>query len=406
MNGIYKLFFTVVLVAFSHQALFALEEKNDVNSLHAEQTNSGYEAALISVIDAIQKPDLSLGLELIDAHLESFPRSREGHLLRADILHAMSGALSELGEHELISAEDLKNFKHQLNNRLKHVGVEADKANSLIPANLISLGKHKHLMVADLDNGRLYLYENDSGRPVLIRDYYLTIGSEGYGKEVRGDNRTPVGVYEINSHIEGKKLPDKYGKGAFPINYPNRHDRFLKRTGSGIWLHGTRSSTYARSPWASEGCFVLSNDDLLDIAQYISVEERTPVVLSDSVEWLDEQAYLRKQSEYLAVIDKWKQDWESLDMNAYLKHYSLESFDFGKGSYQSWVKRKFTVNKAKTFVQLDLDINSLFIYPDDTEMFVVKFKQRYLSNNYSAESEKELYWQKDSKGQWKIIYEG
>jgi len=406
MKKIYQLFFIGFLVTSSHQGLSAIEREGALNSLHTNQANHGYEATLINVINAIRKPDLTLALQQIDAHLVSFPRSREGHLLRADILHAMSGTLGELGEHELISDEDLKNFKHQLNNRLKHVSSEADKANSHIPANLISLGEHKHLMVADLSNGRLYLYKNDNGSPSLIRDYYLTIGSEGYGKEVRGDNRTPVGVYEINRHIEGKKLPDKYGKGAFPINYPNRHDRFLKRTGSGIWLHGTRSSTYARAPWASEGCFVLSNDDLLDIAQFISVEERTPVVLSDSVEWLDEQAYLDKQRKYMAIVNQWKQDWESLDMNAYLKHYSLDNFDFGKGSYQSWAKRKFTVNKAKTFVQLDLDIKSLFIYPDDTEMFVVKFKQRYLSNNYSGESEKELYWQKDSNGQWKIIYEG
>ena len=396
----------VLFVVLSHIGLYANAETIDAHSLHAGKANNGYETALISVINAIQKQDLAFALQQVDAHLASFPKSREGHLLRADILHAMSGALSGLGEHEVISAENLKKFKHQLNNRLKHTGAYADKTHSHIPANLVALGQHKHVMVADMTNGRLYLYKNNDGIPVLVRDYYLTIGSEGYGKEVEGDNRTPVGVYEINRYIEGKALPDLYGKGAFPVNYPNRYDRFLKRTGYGIWLHGTPSSTYARSPWASEGCFVLSNDDLIDIGQYISVAERTPVVLSDSIEWVNEEVYLERQSQYMAVINQWKQDWEGLDTSAYLQHYSAKNFNFGKDNYQSWAKRKLNVNKAKTFVQLDFDIKSLFVYPGDKEMFVVRFKQKYLSNNYSGESEKEQYWEKGNDGQWKIIYEG
>lgn len=377
-----------------------------LHQLHATNANKGYEDALISIIESIQKQNLEIALDKVELHLATFPKSREGHLLKADILQAMSGALNGLGQHDLIPPEDLKKFKHQLRNRLKHIGEEADKAHSLFPASLIALGEHKHLMVADMTNGRLYLYENIDGKPKLIRDYYLSIGSEGYGKEIEGDNRTPVGVYEINQYIEGKKLPDLYGKGAFPVNYPNEYDRFLKRTGYGIWLHGTPSNTYARAPWASEGCFVLSNDDLLDIGQYISVEERTPVILSDTIEWLDEAQYKERQSQYMAILNQWKQDWEALDVNAYLKHYSSENFNFGSDDYNAWAKRKYQVNKAKTFIQLDFDIQSLFVYPGDSDMFVVNFKQRYLSNNYSGESQKKQYWQKDSRGQWKIIFEG
>jgi len=379
MKVILKLFIIGLFVVLNHLGSYATAQTDEVSSLHAEHANKGYEAALINVIDAIQKQDLASALQQVNTHLTSFPKSREGHLLRADILHAMSGALSGLGEHKAIAAEDLKKFKHQLNNRLKHTGAHADKTHSHVPANLVALGQHKHVMVADMTNGRLYLYKNNDGVPELIRDYYLTIGSEGYGKEVEGDNRTPVGIYEINRYIEGKALPDLYGKGAFPINYPNRYDRFLKRTGYGIWLHGTPSITYARSPWASEGCFVLSNDDLIDIGQYISVEERTPVVLSDRIEWVDQQAFLERKNQYMAVIEKWKQDWESLDISAYLQHYSADNFNFGKDNYQRWAKRKLTVNRAKTFVQLDFDIKR---------------------------SEKEQYWQKDNNGQWKIIYEG
>ena len=169
-----------------------------LHQLHATNANKGYEDALISIIESIQKQNLEIALDKVELHLATFPKSREGHLLKADILQAMSGALNGLGQHDLIPPEDLKKFKHQLRNRLKHIGEEADKAHSLFPASLIALGEHKHLMVADMTNGRLYLYENIDGKPKLIRDYYLSIGSEGYGKEIEGDNRTPVGVYEIN----------------------------------------------------------------------------------------------------------------------------------------------------------------------------------------------------------------
>ena len=378
----------------------------NIDHLHAENANSGYESSLLNVLSAIDERNLSTALILVNSHLVKFPESREGHFLRADILKAQSGALAKLGDSPLVDSENLVKFRHQLQNRLKHSGVVADISHTHFPSNLISIGEHKHVIVADMTNGRLYLYKNDQGQPVLLRDYYMSIGSAGFGKEVEGDNRTPVGVYQINRYIEGKALPDLYGKGAFPVDYPNRYDRFLKRTGYGIWLHGTPSSTYARSPWSSEGCFVLSNDDLLDIGKYISAKERTPVILSDSIEWLSNDELAAKKADYLAVIEKWKADWESLDVPAYLDHYEKEDFNFGAGDYKKWSKRKQTVNANKTFVQLDLDLQSLFIYPGDKDMFVVKYKQRYLSNNYSGETDKEQYWQRNKKGEWKIIYEG
>jgi len=378
----------------------------EVDRLHAKQANDGYEASLIGVIDQIEARSLASALILIDAHLLSFPKSREGHFIRADILQAMSGSLSGVGSHKLVNGESLTKFKHQLQNRLKHIGEAANIAHTHFPSNLISLGKHKHIMVADMSDGRLYLYKNNSGQPELLRDYYLTIGSAGFGKEVEGDNRTPVGVYEVNRYIEGKALPDLYGKGAFPVNYPNRYDRSLKRTGYGIWLHGTPSSTYARSPWASEGCFVLSNDDLLDIGQYISAKDRTPVVLSDTIEWVSGDELAQKQRDYLSVLAQWKADWESLDVQAYLQHYSAENFNLGRDDFNAWSKRKRVIGANKTFIQLDLTLQSLFVYPGEEDMFVVKYRQRYLSNNYSGSADKEQYWQKDKSGQWKIIYEG
>jgi murein L,D-transpeptidase YafK len=252
---------------------------------------------------------------------------------------------------------------------------------------------------------RLYVYQNDQGQAKLVSDYYLTIGSEGFGKRVEGDNKTPVGVYRVTRFIDPATLPDLYGSGAFPINYPNKLDRAKQRTGYGIWLHGTPSNTYARAPWASEGCFVLSNEDFEHIQQYIDADKQTPVVLADRVDWITEQQLVTQRAEYLAVIEAWRQSWESLDTPAYLNFYARDEFNFGQGGYAPWAKRKVQINKAKTFVQVQTDLHGVFRYPGETDMFVVYFTQHYLSNNSASKTVKQQYWQKDASGAWHIIYE-
>ncbi len=377
-----------------------------LSNLHASDANGGYEPEVLKIIETLQAGRLEDALVKADAHLIRFPKSQIGHLLRADILQSMATGLSDIGAQSALPDTNLNGLKHQLRNRWIHKAYQDQESHTKVPSSLLELGEHPYVLVADMPNGRLYVYQNINGEPRLIKDYYLTVGSEGYGKQVEGDNKTPVGVYEINDFIEGKKLPDLYGKGAFPVNYPNRFDRYLKRTGYGIWLHGTPSDTYARSPWASEGCFVLSNDDLLDISKYVSAEKRTPVVLSDEIEWLAADELKQRRARYLAVIEKWRADWESLDIEALAANYTKRDFNFGKGDFNTWLKRKKEISVNKTFVQVQIKIDSLFTYPGDDNLFVVKFRQNYLSNNFSSAADKLQYWKRGSDGAWKIIYEG
>src|SRR3989338_9263109 len=59
------------------------------------------------------------------------------------------------------------------------------------------------------------------------------------------------------------------GVGALPLNYPNEYDKRLGRTGSGIWLHGVPSDSYARSPNSTDGCVVLANPELQTILDQV-----------------------------------------------------------------------------------------------------------------------------------------
>jgi len=374
-----------------------------------------YEPEIIQIIELVQQGQLEQALSLTQSHLRNFPKSRIAHLLHADILLGMTTQLPDIGAAALkadsatnVNTErlGLDGLKHQIKNRWSHAAIDAQDSHTKLPASLIHIGDHPYVIVTDMLKGRLYLYRNNQGVPELVRDYYLSVGSSGIGKQLEGDNKTPIGVYVINRYIKGEELPDLYGKGAFPVNYPNIVDRYRKRTGYGIWLHGTPSNTYARSPWASEGCFVLSNDDFLEIDQYIDAEDRIPVILSDQINWVSQSELADLKQDYMSVLKAWKSDWESLDTNAYLQHYSSNEFNFGRDNFRQWVNRKKQVNQAKTFIQVDLDLDSLFLYPGEKDMFVVKYRQRYLSNNYQGQATKEQYWRRNNDGQWQIVYEG
>ena len=402
------LFFVLLLYSsFTHSQVSSADLNSQIAAeLHAHSANQEYEQSIFAILDAIKLGKLNLAVEKADKHLEVFPKSQVGHLLRADALSGSTLGLNQIAENGNLPKDSIDGLLHQLRNRWSHRNGHHSLYHQKFPANLLDIGEHPFVVVADLSQGRLYLYRNQQGKPQLMRDYYMSVGAAGYGKQVEGDNKTPIGIYSINRHIEGRALPDLYGKGAFPVDYPNRYDRYLKRTGYGIWLHGTPSDTYARSPWASEGCFVLSNDDLLDIGQYLDPDKRTPVILSDHIEWLTANELEQRRRSVLGVISQWKNDWESLNNRAYISHYQVQDFNLGKGDYSSWRQRKATVNGAKTFIQVDLNIKSLFVYPGEKDMFVVKYQQRYLSDNFSGESTKEQFWKRDENGDWRIIYEG
>lgn len=201
-------------------------------------------------------------------------------------------------------------------------------------------------------------------------------------------------------------MPDLYGSGAFPVDYPNKVDHWRNRTGYGIWLHGTPSDTYNRAPLSSEGCFVLSNADYDEVATYMRQVEKPRVLLLDKINWLTEEEHQEKRKQYLQLVNQWAESWESLDTNKYSEFYDQENFNFGKTDFESWLTRKKTVNSNKSFIQLNLQLQSMYAYPGEKDMLAFDFKQHYLSDNFQSESDKTIYWKKDKNGKWKIIYEG
>ena len=129
------------------------------------------------------------------------------------------------------------------------------------------------LVVVDKSRQRLMVFRY-LGEMVLEREYPCSTGTRPGGKLEQGDERTPVGVYFTTHRYQDRKIT-VFGDKAIHINYPNPLDQVSGRKGDGIYLHGTNQTLRPRS---TNGCMVMRNEDLAEVASLIS-EQITPVVV-------------------------------------------------------------------------------------------------------------------------------
>lgn len=396
----FKPLFFISLICISHSLLAAdLLSKATTDQTLAKHS----ENLLISALEDIRNDKTEQAIKDLQQLIKLNPDFKLARLIYADMLLARSQPITDFGNISNASFERISSLRDEAQARWQYHQSPVDR--DKIPASLIQLaGKQKHVIVVDTSRSRLFLFKNQNGVPILIKDFYITIGKNGIGKVIEGDQKTPVGVYFVTGFIEPEELPDLYGDGAFPINYPNVWDQRHGRTGYGIWLHGTPSSTFSRPPLDSNGCVIVSNNDLNTLFPFID-KGQTPVVISDSINWLTKQEWKKQQVSFKNFVEQWRKDWESRDVDLYLQHYSKEYSGLGK-DYNSWVEYKRRVNPSKKFIKVNLSNKSMFLYPGEEQLMVVTFVQDYASDNFKRKFTKRQYWKMEKDGQWRIVYEG
>jgi len=365
-------------------------------------SDSGLEPMLAQVFIHIEQNRLDAALVQTEKLLKLYPNFRLGHLIKGDILLARSRPLVTLGNVANAPYGKLADLRDEAIARLK---AYRDKPpTDYVPRYLLQMHpEQKYAVVVDTQKARLYLYRNVSGRPRFVADYYISHGKAGTDKVREGDKKTPIGVYHVTASLPRQKLTDFYGNGAFPINYPNEWDKRQGRNGHGIWLHGTPSDTFSRPPKASDGCVVLANQDLDALAKNLQIGT-TPVIISNSIEWLSLDDWQAERAALSHNIEEWRRDWESLDTDKYLRHYS-KRFQAGSLNLDQWSMQKRQVNAEKQWIKINAANISMFRNPGKEELVVVTFDQDYRSSNLSNVMKKRQYWMKED-GAWKIVYEG
>lgn len=382
------------------------------NRLHVNPDD--HEASLLKGLLYFQTAQLDAALYELKSLTLRAPKFQLAHLILGDLFLARFDQLDHIGSNPLLSTlnssddERIEQLRKEAKARLQGYLTLIDQTR--IPRALISLSDSvANVLVVDKSKNRLYIYENAGTGipPRLVDDYYIVLGKKTGNKIEKGDLKTPSGVYFVTRFISDDDLPLKYGTGAFPVNYPNEYDRFLQKTGDGIWLHGTDKNLYSRPPLDSEGCVVLTNNEFTRIRQYVTPAE-TPVIISEQVEWISSNEWLDRTIELQTKLESWRQNWENANIGAYLDNYSVNFWAKGH-DYNSWSRHKRRVLKNKRSQKITLSDISLFGYPrqsvDGKELVVANFNQRYRSNNYNGDMKKRLYLMHEN-GDWRVLYEG
>ena len=331
---------------------------------------------------------------------KNFPNFKLGKIIYADLLSSHLNKKPLLGSKS--DDKSLNDLKGEAKARINFNSIYKKK--DLLPKSIIQLADNiKYAFLIELSKSRLYVVKNSNGVPEIIADFYVSIGKAGFNKKISGDNKTPVGVYKVTSRLIDEDLPELYGSGAYPINYPNAWDKRNKKTGYGIWVHGVPRDVYSRPPLTSEGCIVTSNHTLRKLGKYISIGE-TPVVLVENVKWIKRNKWHQNKNDAIKIISGWGETWESLDPHAFISKHSI-NFSSEKHNFEQRVAHILRIIKNKTFIKVKIENLNLFYYPKTGGLIYSDFRQYYESNNFKTSSKKQLFWKKEKDGEWRILHE-
>jgi len=311
------------------------------------------------------------------------------------VIPLLSVTLSPEGRRPLVSL-----FAHSSPPPSSRKGEEPGREPAgMVPLSIVYAKQDDCFLLCDKNSKALKLYRSVKNAFQLIRSYPCIVGSNNGDKRKAGDLATPEGIYFLTSSLIGKGLPQRYGYGAFSLNYPNLLDQKEGKRGSGIWLHGYPDQ--AERPASSEGCVVVQNKDLKELTGYIKTGD-TPMVIVDAVKYrsLHDQEMLAQ--ELSTFLDDWERAWESMDTGKYLTFYSEDFVNSQGMNYRRFKAHKERVNAQKKFIKLGIEKRFFLLsQKNHGRIAVLRLNQDYRSSNFQSDMRKILYL-KEEHGKWKI----
>lgn len=251
------------------------------------------------------------------------------------------------------------------------------------PAGIL-LNKEERIFYVDKAKRELKLYDFGE-RPKLLLSETADIGKKQGDKQKANDHRTPEGIYFLLKRLSPPEIPfDLYGSLAFTSDYPNHFDRFIGKTGNGIWLHAVPE--HIPLTRGSRGCVVVNNQAIQNLESYVQLDKSAMVINADAI-YLTPAEADRQKIAILTALDQWRQVWQAQDLEAYFAFYHEDFVGSGMNKEQ-WIKHKTKLKNAYTGVQIEFDPSLILRRKDQV---VIRFKQNYRSDQYQDQGEKTIY---------------
>lgn len=252
-----------------------------------------------------------------------------------------------------------------------------------------TLGPQRFLAV-DKSAQTIWLLEQQSPLRAL-KQLPCSTGKESGAKIVRGDLKTPDGVYFVKNRLTNGLDYKLYGDLAFTLNYPNPVDIIKGKSGRGIWIHGRGKPLI---PYDTQGCVALNN---VDIKQIDAILERgLPVVLADTVGLSNEQPLSTNDIKIVLSNTKTWTTSYALKSESHLNLYDTRNFSISQGeSFLSFRKTRRNLFYNSPWVDHFVDDIRVIQGPG---YWVSYFNEMLRTPTFSSQGVRRLYWQKNEQG--------
>lgn len=229
-------------------------------------------------------------------------------------------------------------------------------------------------ILVDKKTNALKIMHSTDLKYAVVKTYRTTLGLVPGDKEREGDKKTPEGIYFFEEVLRPPAIAKKYGRMAITMNYPNAWDRFMKRTGSGIWLHATDEPQRMEKDLDSLGCVVVKDEEIEDIAASIRYRV-SPIIVYEDFEAQKGLMSEERLASLKSRVEEWARSWAEKDLDRYMSFYHL-NFSANGMNWNQWRNYKASLNKR--YDQISVDINRLYVFAHP-KYDVAIFNQVYTS---------------------------
>lgn len=392
----FRHFFAIVSLCFATFTVVAAPHQSP-------ESSAALDKQIAATLEALATGNFKESRVLARQMAWRFPKYALAHLLSAE--------LESTAAFQDVRAADLNPISQQLIDLLSEAQARLQSANadvsdiesqalSTLPDTIVQIGKSiSNLLIVDLQQSTINHIVGNDQSPTLIRQHYIGSGKGGYGKQSEGDNKTPLGVYTITGKRSDASLPDLYGSGALTLNYPNALDRYLGRTGYGIWIHGVPHAQRSRAPRSSEGCVTMSNDHILSLMNQVEPLD-TLVILTQGLSYSTNEKRNATQQRYQTLFTDFQTALASGN-----KSHIAKLYDGPKARRSPSRTVASLIDPLARIDARDITIIMNPTLPAEYQSSESRFLIMKGGFGLKNEHQITLYWRETENGEWKIATE-